>query len=64
MKNRGAIIKKLLLAGLLVFAGVNMSFASVNLYAAEAKQKPVQKQMTWLRVTMKKRLQRKSEKRI
>ena len=29
-------MKKLLLAGLLVFAGVNMGFASVNLYAEEA----------------------------
>lgn len=35
MKNRGRIIKALLLTGLLVFTDVNLGFASVNLYAAE-----------------------------
>lgn len=36
MKNRGRIIKALLLTGLLVFTDVNLGFASVNLYAAES----------------------------
>lgn len=35
MKNRGWIVKALLLTGLLVFTDVNLGFASVNLYAAE-----------------------------
>lgn len=37
MKNRRNCIRALLLAGLLVFAGVSFGFASVNLYAAEAE---------------------------
>lgn len=40
MKNRGCIIKTLLLAGLLVFADVNLGFTSVNLYAAETSAVP------------------------
>lgn len=36
MKNRRNCIKVLLLAGLLVFADVDLGFTSVNLYAAEA----------------------------
>ena len=40
MKNRGCMIKTLLLMGLLVFADVNLGFTSVNLYAAEASAVP------------------------
>lgn len=37
MKNRRNAIRALLLAGLLVFADVNVGFTSVNLYAAETE---------------------------
>lgn len=40
MKNRGCMIKTLLLTGLLVFTDVNLGFASVNLYAAETSAVP------------------------
>lgn len=40
MKNRGCMIKTLLLTGLLVFADVNLGFTSVNLYAAETSAVP------------------------